>query len=190
MARQALTDMLATPKGNPKKMADWLEQCFGPKLMELFFGAFHDLYTAGLWTRVAPQDPYKSSVNTSLVIRGAFGQTPPVGYNATFIYPEQDLSISAQKMAQCCEIHYGKRVAGIDIQRKEVFFADRSAVRYETLISTLPLNKMVEMTGLELDEGPDPYTSVLVLNIGARQGFKCPMSIGSIFRIVVRASTV
>jgi len=62
----------------------------------------------------------------------------------------------------------------IDVQRNEVSFADGSGVRYETLISTLPLNKVIEMTSLHVDEEPAPYTSVLVLNIGAMRGLKCP----------------
>ena len=33
---------------------------------------------------------------------------------------------------------------------------------------------MVEMLGVRLDEPPDPYTSVLVLNIGAERGEACP----------------
>jgi protoporphyrinogen oxidase len=34
---------------------------------------------------------------------------------------------------------------------------------------------MIEMTGLKLLEEADPYTSVLVLNIGAVRGTKCPL---------------
>lgn len=45
---------------------------------------------------------------------------------------------------------------------------------YETLVSTLPLNKMMEMTGLHVPAQEDPYTSVLVLNIGALRGPNCP----------------
>jgi protoporphyrinogen oxidase len=45
---------------------------------------------------------------------------------------------------------------------------------YDLLVSTLPLNRMLEMTGLRLKEDSDPYTSVLVLNIGAMRGPCCP----------------
>ena len=33
---------------------------------------------------------------------------------------------------------------------------------------------MLKITGIEIDQEPDPYTSVLVLNAGARKGPKCP----------------
>ncbi|MEM3449612.1 MAG: protoporphyrinogen oxidase-like protein, partial [Nitrososphaerota archaeon] len=55
-----------------------------------------------------------------------------------------------------------------------VFFEDGSGSRFEILISTLPLNKVLKMAEIELDEPPDPYTSVLVLNIGAERGAECP----------------
>ena len=53
-------------------------------------------------------------------------------------------------------------------------FADESIVPYNRLISTLPLDKMMEMTGLNVEAQPDPYSSVLVLNIGAVRGDRCP----------------
>lgn len=174
VAVKALTEMASASRGNPKTLADWLEQSFGKTLTELFFAPFHQLYTAGLWTRIAPQDAYKSPVDFSLVVEGAFDKTPPVGYNIAFVYPVEGLNTLAQRMAERCQVHYGKKVVHVDVQRKEVEFADGSGVRYETLISTLPLNRMMEMTSLEVEAEPDPYTSVLVLNIGATRGPRCP----------------
>jgi protoporphyrinogen oxidase len=43
------------------------------------------------------------------------------------------------------------------------------------LISTLPLNKMLASAGLNLQDDADPYSSVLVLNVGAIRGPKCPL---------------
>jgi len=92
----------------------------------------------------------------------------------TFVYPEEGLNVLAQRMAERCRIQYGKRVVKIDVRNHELFFEDGTGTRYETLISTLPLNQVLEMTGLEVGEPADPYTSVLVLNIGAKRGPKCP----------------
>lgn len=170
----ALLEMLTAPKSSFRTMQEWLMQAFGSTLTDLFFGPFHELYTAGLWKRIAPQDPHKSPVDISLVMRGAAEATPPAGYNTTYIYPQEGLNALAQRMAERCDVHCGKRVERVDIQSKKVFFEDGAAVRYESLLSTLPLNKMVEITGLKLAEEPDPYTSVLVLNIGGVRGAKCP----------------
>ncbi len=155
-------------------MADWLRASFGPTLCELFFDPFHELYTAGLFREIAPQDPYKTPVNPSLVIRGAFDEVPQVGYNVTFVYPEEGLNVLAQRMAERCRIHFGKRVVRIDVDSRDVYFEDGTWEGYEELISTLPLNRVMEMTGLEVDEPADPATSVLVVNIGAQKGPKCP----------------
>ena len=175
VAVRALTEMLTGNRGNPRTMAEWIESAFGSILTEIFFGPFHELYTAGLWKQIAPQDLYKSPVSIPLALQGAFNRAPPVGYNATFVYPVEGLNTLVQRMAEKCRIQYGKRVVHIDVRRREVLFSDGSGNHYEFLISTLPLNKMVEMSAIEIDEPADPYTSVLVLNIGAERGPECPI---------------
>ncbi len=174
VASRAIEEILSAPKGTPKTMADWLEQSFGKTLMELFFAPFHELYTAGMWIEIAPQDAYKSPVKVSQAIRGAFGESDPVGYNVTYIYPVEGLNTLAGRMAKRSNINYGKLVNDIDTNKNEIHFSNGSGEKYEKLISTLPLTKVIEMTGLEVDERPDCYTSVLVLNIGAKRGPRCP----------------
>jgi protoporphyrinogen oxidase len=171
---RALTEMLTAPKGNPRTMAEWLEQSFGHTLTEKFFAPFHELYTAGLWKQVVPQDGYKSPVDAALAIRGASGKTPAVGYNTGYLYPQEGLGTLAHRLAKRGQIQYHKQAARIHLGRKEVEFTDGSGVFYDALVVTLPLDKTVEMTGLKVDERPDPYTSVLVLNIGAQRGPRCP----------------
>src|SRR5262249_10085410 len=147
-------------------MAEWLHSGFGPTLCELFFDPFHELYTAGLWRDIAPQDAYKSPVNLSHVIQGAFDAAPSVGYNVTFVYPRDGLNALAQRLAERCTLHYGKRVVSIDVKHKEVHFADGTGMRYERLVSTLALNRMMELTGLQMHSRANPSPSVLVVNIG------------------------
>lgn len=155
-------------------LGDWLRQSFGHTLCNLFFGPFHELYTAGLWERIAPQDAYKSPINLAQVIDGAMGSSSAVGYNTTFIYPAEGLNALAQRMAAASEVHYGRRAVRIDPESKEVQFADGSAVGYGTLVATLPLNRMIGMAGLKVAANPDPSPSVLVLNLGAARGPQCP----------------
>mgnify|MGYP000234374172 CR=1 FL=1 len=155
-------------------MADWLRATFGPTLCELFFEPFHELYTAGLYREIAPQDNYKTPIELSLVVRGAFEEVPSVGYNVKFVYPERGLNILAHKIAETCDIRYGRRVVRIEATSREVYFEDGTSLGYSELISTLPLNKVVKMTGLDIGEREDPATSVLVVNVGAARGPKCP----------------
>jgi protoporphyrinogen oxidase len=161
-------------QGKPVTMADWLKRNFGTTLCDLFFAPFHELYTAGLWEKIAPQDGYKSPLDLSAVLRGALSTAAAAGYNTTFVYPKEGLNALAQRMAAGSDVRYGKRAVSIEPADKEVYFEDGSRVGYDVLLSTLPLNKMVEMIGLRTGAIPDPSPSVLVLNIGAEKGTECP----------------
>jgi protoporphyrinogen oxidase len=173
MAGRALAEM-AAPRLPYRTMKEWMEQSFGVTLCEAFFYPFHELYTAGLYHQIAPQDDYKSPVNLSAAIQGAFSEAAAAGYNVSFVYPKDGLNTLAQRMAACCDVRYGKRAIRINVQDNQVYFADGSSHAYETLLSTLPLNRMLELTGLTVDAEPDPHTSVLVLNLGALRGDRCP----------------
>ncbi len=171
----AVREIKASALDSPDTMSEWLHQCFGTTLCNLFFYPFHELYTTGLYPSIAPQDAYKSPVDRDIVLQGASTTAPPVGYNATFTYPRADLFHLAQSLAESCDIYYQKNVVKIDIFKRIVYFADGSEQKYQSLISTLPLNKMLEFSALVLaDIHPAPYTSVLVLNIGAKRGSQCP----------------
>ncbi|MFQ5568342.1 MAG: protoporphyrinogen/coproporphyrinogen oxidase [Rhodothermales bacterium] len=174
VAAQALREMSTPAEDAPDTMDRWLAARFGPTLTARFFGPFHECYTAGLWTRIAPQDPYKSPVDVEIARRGASGTSVAAGYNTRFVYPRAGLDALAQAMARQSDVRYDKRAVRIDPERKVVVFADGETRAYDVLISTLPLNKMMEMTGLEVESPHDPYTSVLVLNVGAVRGTACP----------------
>src|SRR5688572_3901918 len=98
IAMQVLQELVRPSTGPYRTMKDWLEGSFGPTMGRLFFEPFHDLYTAGLHAQIAPQDAYKSPVDLSLVIQGTFNEAPSVGYNVTFIYPEDGLNSLSQRM--------------------------------------------------------------------------------------------
>ena len=171
---RALGELTSSSQGHIETMADWVRLQFGATLNELFFSPFHELYTAGLWTRIRPQDNYKTPLDKQLVIQGAEGKTPDVGYNAEFVYPEYGLDQLALQMAAQCDIQYGRRVIRIDVAQKKVHFENGESASYDHIYSTLPLSHMIDMTGLKPTQPADPYSSVLVLNIGAERGPRCP----------------
>ncbi|MCM8831909.1 MAG: protoporphyrinogen oxidase-like protein [Candidatus Omnitrophica bacterium] len=174
ITKKALEEISNRSKGACSTMKEWLIENFGLTLCKIFFFPFHNLYTAGLYKEIAPQDNYKTPIDISKILQGASQEVAPVGYNLTFIYPKYGLDVLVQNIAKCCDIHYEKQVIKIDAKHKEVYFADGSTVPYSKLISTLPLNKVIEMSAIKISDRPDPYTSILVLNIGALRGKKCP----------------
>ncbi|MCM8813591.1 MAG: FAD-dependent oxidoreductase [Candidatus Omnitrophica bacterium] len=169
----ALRDILRSEGGPASTLAEWLESNFGRTLCELFFFPFHALYTANLYTQIAPQDQFKSPVDKDLIMQGAEQPTPAIGYNATFAYPERGMDDLIRQMAQQCAVHFNKKLVRLAVADKDAFFDDGSAVRYAKMISTAPLNKLLELAGLSVGTAA-PYTSVLVFNIGARKGRRCP----------------
>ena len=63
-AERVLDELASNDRpADPVIMSDWLLSAFDPTLGELFFLPFHEAYTAGLHTRIAPQDPGKSPVD-------------------------------------------------------------------------------------------------------------------------------
>jgi protoporphyrinogen oxidase len=174
LAQKALAEIMHGGQEPIITLSDWLLRNFGKTLYDVFFLPFHELYTAGLQNHIAPQDAHKSPLDKTLIRRGAQEKTPAVGYNATFVYPEKGLNDLVNRMAEKCTIHFDKKVVGINPDRKSLRFGDGTAVYYDKLLSTLPLNRMMEIAGLDSPTPADPYTSVLVLNIGAVRGPRCP----------------
>ena len=149
----------------PRTMKDWLSQTFGLELCRLFFHPFHDLYTDGMCAAIAPADLYKSPRGSSA---GAGG------YNRDFCYPQDGLDQFSRRLAASCDVRYRKEVVRIDVGKNRVYFSDGESLGYEKIVSTLPLCRMMRLTGLLAKEKPDPHTSALILNLGARRAERCP----------------
>jgi protoporphyrinogen oxidase len=136
-----------------------LNHKFGNDLCNLFFYPFNDKYTGGLYNKILPQDSYKS---------------PSKGekhYNSAFFYPSEGLSKMIDNLAGQNTIHYNKKAVSIDISKKEVSFLDGTTVGYDRIISTIPLNNLLHLCGINVEF---PHTSTLVLNIGAVPGKNLP----------------
>lgn len=160
----------ASPKLTMKR---WLGMKFGPSLCRAFFYPFHEKYTAGLYRQTGVQDSYKTpNGRAPHASRGAAGWNSK-GYNLNFYYPVGGLDGLARRMAESSAVYYGKKIARIDAARRRIFFEAGDEVGYRRIISTLPLNHLVEMTGIG-SASELPFNSVLVLNIGATQGPDCP----------------
>jgi protoporphyrinogen oxidase len=141
-------------------MKGWMENKFGKEACKIFFHPFNQKYTAGMYDLIYQDDPAKSP------------EAKDKGYNDTFCYPVGGLDTMIDRIAEKCTIHYGKRAIKIDIKEKYVQFSDDTVVSYDRLISTIPLDELLTMCGFK--DFNLPYTSTLVLNIGAERGPRCP----------------
>lgn len=145
---------------NPDTMKEWLFKKFGSDLCRLFFFPFNDRYTSGLYNYVAPQDEYKNPTNSK-------------GYNSRFMYPMSGLDRFITKLATGMDIQYNCKVQKIHPAIKQITFASGKTETYDRLISTLPLNTMCKLLDISIGEEL-PYTSTIVMNIGATKGKNFP----------------
>lgn len=139
-------------------MKERMNNIFGGELCSLFFDPFNEKYTAGLYNQIIPQDEYKSPKTGS-------------GWVSTFCDPVGGLSTLVDKMANQCDIKYNNKAWLIDWSNKRISFNPGKYESYDRLISTIPLNKLMELCGQKVNL---PYTSVLVINIGAEPGINLP----------------
>ena len=145
---------------NKGTLEDWLYAKFGPVMCKFFFWPFNDKYTDGLMPHIIQDDPKKSPLGHAK------------GYNDRFYYPREGLDVFVDRLSRDSVINYNKQAVAIDLEKHIVFFQDAEQVKYDRLISTIPLNQMMQICNIE---GCDlPYTSVLVLNMGARVGTNMP----------------
>lgn len=141
-------------------LKDWLSHKFSTESCNLFFNPFNEKYTCGLYNEVIQSDAFKSPPAGS------------VGFVPVFYDPVNGLESLVKIMADKCDIRYNKKAVRIFPKQKKVLFQDGETVEYDKLISTVPLNSCLDMCGKE--DHNLPYTSVLVLNIGADKDSMTP----------------
>ena len=159
--------------GKPASLKLWLLSAFGPTLCQLFFLPFNERYTAGMLDEIEPQDLYKSAIDQDRVRRGAFESAEDNGYNRVFYYPSKGLDHLISEISASCSLHLEHRVSHIDTRRRKAYFANRRELCYDRIISTIPLDRMMQLCEMECGP-PDPATAVLVVNIAGVKGRNCP----------------
>jgi protoporphyrinogen oxidase len=93
-------------------------------------------------------------------------------YNSTFTYAKDGAQAYVDVLAKGVKeekIHTGERVCKIDTQGKTVE-TDTSTYRYDNLISTMPLDRLLKLVGKTKNIQRYTYNKVVVLNLG----FDCP----------------
>ncbi|MDR4499245.1 MAG: hypothetical protein MRK02_15205 [Candidatus Scalindua sp.] len=174
MANRIKSEIENMSSYSQETLKEWLFSNFGITLCNLFFFPFHESYTAGLFKKIIPQYNFKTPGRLNKLEHGSHKNVNPPGYNNTFYYPIGGFDELIHKIASHCDIYVKKCVNKIDVKIKKLFFSDGDTLNYNNIISTIPLNRTMVLTGLTVNSEPDPFTSVLVLNIGAYRGPNCP----------------
>jgi protoporphyrinogen oxidase len=105
------------------------------------------------------------------ILDGAFGATVRgLGYNPTFLYPKRGgIHVLPEALAgRCPEIRLGESVAAVDAARRTVRLESGARIHYESLISTIPLDRLLRIASglpLELPDVAGRLRAVRVLNI-------------------------
>lgn len=134
-----------------KSFPDWVMSNFGAGFAEHFFMPFQskifgydlDKITASWTGRFVPQTSLQQIIRGSLKDIDDTG----IGYNASFLYPKQGGIIAwVQKIADQLRnpICTQYAVTAINMKQKTVSFANGHTEPFEQLISTMPLNKLLE----------------------------------------------
>lgn len=157
----------------------WIYQVFGSGIAEHFMVPYNEK----LWR--VPLDEislewverFVPCPTLEEVIDGALGvNLKGFGYNQEFVYPRQGgIGVLPQTfLSKVKNVHLGKEAKSVDIDKKMVRFHDGSEVAYHTLISTLPLDELLqrlEPMPIEIKNAQARlrYVSVLNLNLGVKR---------------------
>jgi protoporphyrinogen oxidase len=122
-------------------------------------------------------DEYVPKPSLEDLFNGAFeDQSKRFGYNATFWYPSQGgiQALCDAFASRIHKIHLNEKVALIDQEKKTVVLESDKKLRYEKLVSTMPLNVLVSKLSVnlpgEITQAAQKlkHNSILIVNLGVQ----------------------
>jgi protoporphyrinogen oxidase len=167
------------PTRDYRTFRDWIVAKLGEGIGKHFMFPYNEK----LWTVPTEEmtcewmSEYVPKPNLDDVFNGAFvDQSKGFGYNASFWYPRRGgiQALCDALAARVPNINLNENMTAIDLTTKTVRFASGKASSYTTLISSMPLNRVVERL-----EGPVPaevraaarglrHNSILIVNLGVK----------------------
>lgn len=188
VVRECLLEFVKANYGNEdlptrayRTFHDWIVAKLGEGIGRHFMFPYNEK----LWTVPTEEmtcewlSEYVPKPNLEDVFTGAFeDQSKGFGYNASFWYPQRGgIQALCNALAdRVANISLNESVTEIDTVTKTVRFASGKSASYTKLISTMPLDRLVEKL-----EGPVPaevlaagrqlrHNSVLIVNLGVKGG--------------------
>lgn len=186
MPRQVVRECLlgflrATPKELSASFEEWALATFGEGIYKHFLRPYNEK----LWRVPLHQLTHDwcswSVPRPSLeqIVDGALGfVNRNMGYNPSFYYPRRGgIEVLPAAFAQRCHhLETGQRAVSVDVRKRLVRFAGGGEVRYDRLVSTLPLDDLLANTVGGSDEWHSmaarlKRVSILALNLGVQRRF-------------------
>lgn len=167
----------------PKNFLEWIEQSFGAGIVKYFMAPYNfkvwahppiELNSNWVGERVA-------TIDLKRILSNLVHRTEDVhwGPNANFRYPTRGSGVVWERVFKALpreRFHFGKEAVEINLnnpQGKYVKFADGSIEKFDKLISTLPMNKMVQLLSNQpqlaawgREEGSFKFQTVNLVGIG------------------------
>lgn len=134
--------------GEAAHLREWVERTFGSGIGRHFLVP----YNRKMWCRELDQVTCEwvswSVPQPALeeVVRGAFGvEGREFGYNPRFLYPRRGgiRCLPDALAARVRDLHLGVEVEAVDVRARRLRLSDGSRVRFDALVSTLPLPELV-----------------------------------------------
>lgn len=140
------------PISESKNLSQWFHRSFGKGITRHFLDPQNRKTYCCEMTELDALGviPYVAQPSIEQVIDGALFREAmaPTGYNSEFLYPKDGgIQILPDAIvAQLENVHYSRRVVAVDSIQRKVRCVDGTEYEYENIVSTLPLDKLIEIT--------------------------------------------
>jgi len=126
----------------------WVKKTFGPGFSKHFFIPYNEKFWQMDLRKLTSDWASWSIPRPTLqeVIRGSLGMhNSAMGYNVSFYYPRRGgIEILPETLSDNVKnLALGKKAVGINLSKKRVRFADGDEAGYSTLVSTVPLPRLL-----------------------------------------------
>ncbi|MEL7368182.1 MAG: FAD-dependent oxidoreductase [Myxococcota bacterium] len=166
-----LVDLHFRPQGEgpPESFKAMLIQRFGRSIAEKFLIPYNEkLYAIDLDRLDADaMGRFFPHADVDEIIRN-MRQSDNRSYNSTFTYPTGGAIEYVRALLRDLPndvVSYGERLEQIDLARQTAQ-TNRRTIRFKRLISSAPLNRLVESCGIPFDQKRFTWNKVLVFNLG------------------------
>ncbi len=168
-------------KNMPDNFRDWILENFGEGIARHFMFP----YNRKLWQiplrdiGIDWVDKFIPKAQLGCAIRGAVSDFKKgFGYNKVFYYPDTGgiQTVSDAFFSKVRDkVFFGRKITGIDLKNKALFFSHGEKIRFNRIISTMPLPELIRMIrdvppGIRAEIDNLKHVSVFNLNLGIDRG--------------------